>query len=63
MILCRQGNDNCLNLLCMLYLRGLKRKHPYVTKDKDQYAEALWSHKEFSDSMKSEIRTSTLKGR
>ena len=58
MISCRQGNDESLNLLGRLYRRGLKREHPYVTKD--QYAEALRSHKEFSDSMKSESRMAAV---
>ena len=58
MISCRQGNDDGLDLLGRLYRRGLKRKHPFVTKD--QYAEALRSHKKFSDSMKSEIRMAAV---
>ena len=54
MISCRQGNDDGLNFLGRLYRVGLKRKDPCVTKD--QYAEALRSHKKFSDSLKSEGR-------
>ena len=54
MISCRQGSDDALELLGSLYRRGLKRKYPIVTKD--QYAEALRSHKKFSDSLKSEGR-------
>ena len=58
MISCRQGNDDGLDLLGRLYRRGLKRKNPFVTKD--QYAEALRSHKKFSDSLKSKSREAAV---
>lgn len=58
MISCRQGNDDGLKLLGRLYREGLKRKDPCVTKD--QYAEALRSHKKFADSMKSDSREAAV---
>ncbi|EJK45132.1 hypothetical protein THAOC_36268 [Thalassiosira oceanica] len=58
MISCRQGNDDGLNFLGRLYRVGLKRKDPCVTKD--QYAEALRSHKKCADSMKSDSRAAAV---
>jgi len=60
MIACRRGSDEGLQFLGELYRRGLK-KSSQACVTKDQYAEALRTHKDFVDLVSSKSRIDAAK--